>query len=311
MMTTARGFLLATSSLVLAANAWCSRTTSNHRLTTGLERPTTWYPTAWRSYQTPVDLYYQQHGELPWPNEPHAVLDLRSNSSGNDEKNQSILIIGDVHGCYDELMELVAQVEQEYSLRWIILVGDLVNKGPKSAKVVQHVRTHADTWRAVRGNHDNAALKASCGDGKRRGKTKYSWVQDLTDSDICWMAELPYTLRIPKETLGDEKVDRDILVVHAGLEPHVDLHQQSVEAMTTLRKVTLDESREPVPWASAWKGPERVVFGHDAIQGLQLYDLFATGLDSGCVYGKELTGLVLPENKLVSIKAHKEHCPVG
>lgn len=262
--------------------------------------------TALRSYQTAVDKYYQQHGDLPWPAVPHVVLSKENDTANTNisNSNDSLLIVGDVHGCFDELLELVQTAEQQVGrLRWIVLVGDLCNKGPDSVQVIQHVRTH-NNWLAVRGNHDNAALKAALGDRKRRGKARYTWVQDLTDDDVTWMAELPYTITIPKETVAG--LQHDVLVVHAGLQPKVPLEQQTAETMTTIRTIEQD-----VPWASTWPGPARVVFGHDAIRGLQLQHAHATGLDSGCVYGKQLTGLLLPQNKLVSVQAHKEHCPVG
>ena len=314
-----------------------------------------------RLKNTKADNYYKNHKELPQPNIMHAVLpttmdrrDLLQNDNNNaTSASNKILVIGDVHGCFDEMLELHAKavVENNHQeFEFVILVGDMSNKGPHSAKVLRWVRTHP-TWFSVRGNHDDSALAAALGDKKRRKNKKYRWVVEseltrgeqqsdngdeatLSDEDVAWLSELPYSITIPGSYLGDKKVNT--IIVHGGLIPDQELKQQEITTMTTMREVlpvcTKDgqvsnlvyhERRKhnaaqlhdtiqcniPLPWASVWKGPQKVIFGHDAKRGLQLYQPWAIGLDTGAVYGKAMTAVMLPEEKLVSIQTKEYEKP--
>lgn len=129
------------------------------------------------------------------------------------------------------------------------------------------------------------------------------WVQELSSEDLQWMSALPYTLRFP--SMG-------CMVVHAGLVPGVPLESQDAEAMSSMRNVVevgadgsyeaRSYTTEGLAWAKAWKGPEHVYFGHDAKRGFQK-EAFATGLDTGCVYGRSLTAVVLPGRRVVCVPA--------
>lgn len=67
---------------------------------------------------------------------------------------------------------------------------------------------------------------------------------------------------------------------------HAALPEKAAQELTT-------EDQPQVPWASVWKGPQHVVFGHDAKRKLQTWPC-ATGLDTGCCYGHQLTALIIP-----------------
>jgi hypothetical protein len=67
-------------------------------------------------------------------------------------------------------------------------------------------------------------------------------------------------------------------------------------------------SKLGVPWVTQWRGPELIVFGHDAVAGLQVTP-HAIGLDTGCCYGKQLTAVILPERRIVSVQAAREYSP--
>lgn len=98
---------------------------------------------------------------------------------GNSESRA--IIIGDIHGCFDEMKELLDKCGHDERTDTIIFVGDLVNKGPKSAETVKFVRALSEKGLAycVVGNHDLAALKVY--EGPKAGwKQKYNYLKSLT-----------------------------------------------------------------------------------------------------------------------------------
>ncbi|HVZ86322.1 MAG TPA: metallophosphoesterase [Polyangia bacterium] len=213
------------------------------------------------------------------------------------------IIVGDVHGCLDELHALLARVGRTPDDR-VVLVGDLVAKGPDSVGVVQWAReSGAD---AVLGNHDAHALQAARGDLDAR-PSHIAIAKALSPADVDWLEARPLWLRLDLPG-GPPRV-----VVHAGLVPGVPVEHQERKMLLNLRSIT-DEGKpskriEGKPWSTLWTGPEHVVFGHDALRGLQQRP-FATGLDTGCVYGRELTALVLPAGELVSVPARRIYMPI-
>ncbi len=217
---------------------------------------------------------------------------------------QRTIVVGDVHGCLDELRDLLSACGHTGSDR-LVLAGDLVVKGPDSRGVVQLARENRAL--AVLGNHDAHALRArdQAAAGEAGLKPERQQVVDtLAPADWRYLETLPLFLRLGPEEEGAP----DTAVVHAGAVPGIALERQSREHLTALRSIKRDGAPskriEGTPWAALWTGPERLVFGHDAVRGLQQHPM-ATGLDTGCVYGGRLTALLLPERRLVSVPARR------
>ncbi|MDB4971724.1 MAG: Bis(5-nucleosyl)-tetraphosphatase [Myxococcaceae bacterium] len=212
------------------------------------------------------------------------------------------LFIGDVHGCLSELDALLKKLQPRAGDR-LVFVGDLVAKGPDSAGVVARVRELGA--QCVRGNHDEAVLRVRRAQQQgtelsRVKKTHLNVAAKLQEADWLWLEQLPLFLRFP---------ELDCIVVHAGVVPGKPLERQHPDDLMTMRTIRPQGTASPrledgQRWAPLYQGPEHVIFGHDAISGLQT-EAFATGIDTGCVYGRELTALVVPGNKLVSVPARR------
>ena len=185
------------------------------------------------------------------------------------------MIVGDVHGCLDEVHLLLAACAFAPDRDVLIFVGDLVNKGPQSAEVVRFVRTTGAL--CVRGNHDDAALSAYYARRTETPETafeaRYDYVADFSPEDIAFLEQLPFSIALP---------ELDTLVVHAGVVPNVPLEEQLPKNLYKMRYLippsSMDEAwaaSEAKPetgglWAPQYIGPPFIVFGHDAKAGLQV-----------------------------------------
>jgi hypothetical protein len=227
------------------------------------------------------------------------------------------VIVGDVHGCSDELERLLSHVGFGEGDR-LLLVGDLVARGPDPRGVLDLLR--ALGGRAVRGNHEDKLLRWRAarfrGEVTPLGPAHRETARVLRERDWELLADLPLWIDLP---------DHGVRVVHAGLAPGVPMERQQPRTMMFIR--CLGPGGEPVeqrdggfvPWAARYDGPPHVVFGHNAASEPQIHP-YATGIDTGCVYGGRLTAMVLragehppraPDRRdaLVSVPARRAYFP--
>jgi bis(5'-nucleosyl)-tetraphosphatase (symmetrical) len=214
------------------------------------------------------------------------------------------LIIGDVHGCHKELKKLLKKVGADPAADRIVFIGDLINKGPSSRGVWELYREMKAV--SLMGNHELSLLELV--DGKFHRHNKYFDLlrQDFGvafDDFVQELHQWPFWLE-----------DHELMMVHAGLVPGLHPDQTDPWHLVSLR--TWDGKGEDVkneknpPWFDLYQGEDLVVFGHwAALGGLDRPKVI--GIDTGCVYGGDLSCLVLPERRLVKVKAEKKYAAIG
>jgi hypothetical protein len=149
--------------------------------------------------------------------------------------------------------------------------------------------------RAPIGNHERRLLDAhharkSGAKEPRLSSSHQQIVQELTDEDWALLDELPLLIDVP---------DHNTVLVHAGIDPKLPLSEQDPWVLTHVRSIDPDgkpSDKWGTPWGQLYFGPQHIVFGHNARKHPQLHP-FATGLDTGCVYGGRLTAMVLPSGE--------------
>ena len=229
------------------------------------------------------------------------------------------IVVGDVHGCLEELDELLRLVELRPGFDRLVFVGDLLDRGPDSLGVLRRARELRAM--SVLGNHEAKHLRWARHEAWRRrdpshrnpirpfSPERMAEHHRLSSEDLAWLAGLPTVLRI----------DRGWAVIHGGLSPRRRLEAQVPDEVIRMRLVDADgymvaQRRGEVPphlspWATRWRGPESVIYGH------HVHDLDeprvdqpspgvrCVGLDTGCCYGGRLSALLLPSEEIVSVRA--------
>jgi predicted phosphodiesterase len=212
--------------------------------------------------------------------------------------NTNTLVVGDVHGCADELDELLQRAGPDR----VVMVGDLFTKGPWPLKVWTLLRELLpDRLASVVGNHDDRLLQAMSG-RRPTDKRAHQIIAQLDRADPAWSTWLR---SVPLfQTVGD------YVVVHAGLHPSGDLGQTTRALALDLRRWPDEKSHQPF-WWQIYEGTQPVIFGHDSRRGLVrvLRDdrPFLVGLDTGCVYGGQLSGWFPDQDRLVQVQARKTY----
>lgn len=227
-------------------------------------------------------------------------------------------VIGDLHGCYDELVgllerlghgDMILEDRLDAPEPRVIFVGDLVDRGDRNLDTFDLVVELVERGEAlcVIGNHDRRFARWLRGDDVALTHGLADTVaefEQLTKEEqrafrqraLAFYDSLPSAIRFD----GGRAV-----VVHAAWRPGMKVEENpkkvyyyAMYGPTTGRK-TPEGYPERLDWASKYRGPEHVVFGHQVYK-VPYINPFATGIDTGCVFGGGLTALRWPEKELVT-----------
>jgi serine/threonine protein phosphatase 1 len=204
------------------------------------------------------------------------------------------LIIGDIHGCYRELLELLDAAALTAD-DVVVSVGDLVDRGPEPASVVRWFRQRPGSV-VVMGNHERKHVRDVLSYSQE--VTRLQMEGDYADA-VAWMRGLPYCWETP-----------DVRVVHAAMIPGVPLAEQpeAILAGTTSGEAQLKKLIPDRWWHEAYDDVVPVAFGHHVVGHEPLIrEGKIYGLDTGACHGQRLTALSVPDFKVYSVPSHGDY----
>jgi len=225
------------------------------------------------------------------------------------------IVVGDIHGCIDEFDELIKKLSYAKGSDRLILLGDLIDRGPDSVAVVRRAREM--DLECVMGNHEHKFIKWYRSSGTKNDvyDSRPHYTQ-FSDADINYIHRMSDYI----------KVD-DFVIVHAGLRPHVPLEKQLREDLfyvrymdddskfISLRKINKAGSKEAVNahfWTESFDGAHNVVYGHNVNDREKIrIDVHpytgktCYGIDTGACFGGRLTAMILETKEIVQVEAKK------
>lgn len=215
-----------------------------------------------------------------------------------------LIAVGDIHGCHNEFEELLGQLDLKGGDR-LVLLGDLINRGPNSKKVIELARAAGSI--PLVGNHELRLLKF-----RRSGDRHFLKEHDLQTCETLGPEDWAY---LESMRLTYEEAELNTVFVHGGFLPSEPWQKQGADVVTRIQVVDKEgrprkraDQPDAPPWADLWGGPPFVVYGHTPRS--EIYKLkWSIGIDTGCVQGGYLSAYILPERRITQVKARQRYYP--
>lgn len=203
-----------------------------------------------------------------------------------EDRWDEVYVIGDVHGCFNELKSLISDVINVSKDDLLLFVGDLIRKGPESEKVVKYVMQNSNI-KSVRGNNEEKLISdynidMSCYNRPYNGS--FNFDQEV----IEYISGLPYVISVGSN-----------IVLHGGIKTHKNIEDNT--------RYDILHSRSPDGydgdmWYESYDGSRTIFFGHTVHDDI-LKTQNSVALDTGCVYGGELSCVRILDGKVYSVNS--------
>ncbi|GAB6988777.1 metallophosphoesterase family protein [Paenibacillus pini] len=222
------------------------------------------------------------------------------------------LVISDIHGCYDEFVDLLDDMKYQANVDQLIILGDLVDKGPKSKDVIELVITLFEEGNVIilRGNHDQRFIDVMSQEGhsEERKFYEHGGIQALNSYlELTSSSTEEEKLRLAREIINKEYKhhltflesltyyyeDQNHIYVHAGLNPlYENWKEQPLRDFMYIKDPFIYEKT---------KVDKKVIFGHTKTKDIHgTPDIWFAddkiGIDGGCSNGMQLNGLEISDD---------------
>ncbi|WP_163537060.1 bis(5'-nucleosyl)-tetraphosphatase PrpE [Gracilibacillus sp. YIM 98692] len=231
-------------------------------------------------------------------------------------------IIGDIHGCYDELLELIKKLGYEIKgdnithpdQRKLAFVGDLTDRGPNSIAVIRlvyQIVIQQQNGFYVPGNHCNKLYRYFLGNNVQvtHGlETTVAEYKQLPDSEqeeikgkmIALYEKSPLYIKLP---------EAEVVIAHAGIrEKDIGKVNKQVKTFVLYGDITGEKHPDGRPirrdWAQHYHGDHWIVYGHTPVTKARFVHK-TVNIDTGCVFGNKLSAFRLPEETIVDVESRQ------
>ncbi|MVT12369.1 metallophosphoesterase [Chitinophaga tropicalis] len=205
-----------------------------------------------------------------------------------------IFVIGDIHGCYDELMTLTQKVNLQEE-DWLISVGDILDRGGKSKEVYEYFRNRPNS-KVLIGNHERKHINNVLSYAQEIVKLQFG---EVYTELLAWLSKQDYYFETP-----------ETIIVHAAFEHDQPLQQQREDVLsgsTSGEKYLEKKYTETPRWKDHYRGEKTIIYGHHVVGDTPEKHGNTIGIDTAACHGGYLTAIELPGFHIHQVKAARDY----